>query len=210
MTNDTFHDIDALVLRVTPYGNTSAYLLCLSKTHGKIMLRARGALRRGSTLIAYAQPLVYAQFSVFDYRGKFTINDAEAHSFFMPMRNELAKLETAAYIAEIADKLSDTDAQDEQLLDLCLHSLQRLCESRYTAEHIRAVFTWRAAVIGGYGFDFDTPAGLGLNNLPHLTIAGLQAVQHAQTAPPERLFAFAVEDDGWHQTGEDYLRWYIG
>ncbi|MCL2546804.1 MAG: DNA repair protein RecO [Oscillospiraceae bacterium] len=194
-----FSELDALVLRATPYGDNSAYLLVLSRQHGKVMLRARGARRRKSPLLAFVEPLVYARFSVFDYRERLTINDAEAHSFFVPLRSDVRKLALATYMADVADVVADGDRQDDALLRLMLTALHKLSGTQYTLEHIKAVFEWRIAAIAGY--QLEAPQGLSSDRV--------KAIHHSQTAPTERAFSFVVSDDDWRDEAEDYLQTHL-
>ena len=76
----------ALVLRVTAYNDTDALLTLLSREHGKLTVKARGLRRRGSTLTAPCQLLAYGEFTLFEYKGMYTINEAHSLELFSPLR----------------------------------------------------------------------------------------------------------------------------
>ena len=67
-----------LVLRVTTYNDTDALLSVLTGEHGMLTIKARGLRRKNSPLVGPCQLLAYAEFTLFVYRGMYTIN--EAHS----------------------------------------------------------------------------------------------------------------------------------
>ena len=61
--------IQALVVRVNNYNDTDALLTVLSKTHGKLTLKARGVRRKNSPLVAPCQLLAFGEFTLFEYKG---------------------------------------------------------------------------------------------------------------------------------------------
>ena len=77
--------IQGLVLRVTPYNETDAMLTVLTRDQGKISLKARSLRRKNSPLIAPCQLLAYGEFTVFEYRGTFTINEAHSIELFQQL-----------------------------------------------------------------------------------------------------------------------------
>lgn len=227
-----FTSLDGLTLRVLPYGDSSVHLLVLTREQGKVMLRVRGARRRGSPLLAYAEPLVYARYTVFDYRGRLTVEDAEAHSFFMPLRSSVGKLALATYFADIAERLAEGDA-DDGLLTLTLTALHYLAEDKYVPSHIKAVYEWRTALLAGYRPALDTcavcektnPSVLRIDSgtacctacdtkLPRertikLQAGDCQAIRHIVSAPLGRCFAFETDSPAWQTAAELYLQTHL-
>ena len=72
--------IQAIVLRVTDYNDRDALLTVLSKAHGKLTIKARGLRRKNSPLTAPCQLLAYGEFTLFEYKGQYTINEAHGHA----------------------------------------------------------------------------------------------------------------------------------
>ena len=81
-----------LVVRVTPYNDTDAILSVLTPNHGKLSVKARGLRRKNSPLIAPCQLLAYAEFTLFEYRNMFTVNEAHSIELFSSLRKDLQKL----------------------------------------------------------------------------------------------------------------------
>ena len=70
--------VRGLVLRVSPYKDADAILTVLTEDKGTLTVKARGLRRNKSNLSAPCQLLAYSEFTLFENRGMYTIN--EAHS----------------------------------------------------------------------------------------------------------------------------------
>ena len=66
--------IQGIVLRVTDYNDKDALLTMLTRRHGRLTVKARGLRRKNSPLIAPCQLLSYGEFTLFEYRGQYTID----------------------------------------------------------------------------------------------------------------------------------------
>lgn len=145
--------IQGIVLRVTEYNDKDALLTVLSRNQGKLTLKARGLRRKNSPLIAPCQLLAYGEFTLFEYRGMYTINEASSIELFQPLRRELTKLSLGTYFAQAAEVISQEDLPNPELLSLllnCLHALSRL---NLPEEKVKAVFELRSACLAGYAPD---------------------------------------------------------
>lgn len=142
--------IQGLVLRVVNYKDTDALLTVLSANCGKLTVKARGLRRKNSPLTAPCQLLSYGEFTLFEYRDMYTINEAHSMELFMPLRKDLGKLSLGTYFAQVVEVLSQEDLPNPELLSLalnCLHALSSLDEPE---SKVKAVFELRSACIAGY------------------------------------------------------------
>ena len=142
--------IQAIVLRVTDYSERDALLTVLSRSHGKLTVKARGLRRKNSPLVAPCQLLAFGEFTLFEYRGQYTINEAHSIELFSPLRRDLTKLSLGTYFAQAAEVISQEDMPNPELQSLllnCLFALSKLDESE---AKIKAVFELRAACLAGY------------------------------------------------------------
>ena len=142
--------IQAIVLRVTDYNDRDALLTVLSRNHGKLTIKARGLRRKNSLLVAPCQLLAFGEFTLFEYKGQYTINEAHSIELFSPLRRDLTKLSLGTYFAQAAEVISQEDMPNPELQSLllnCLFALSRLdeCEAK-----IKSVFELRAACLAGY------------------------------------------------------------
>lgn len=208
--------IQGVVLRVTDYNDRDALLTLLTRRHGRLTVKARGLRRKNSPLAAPCQLLTYGEFTLFEYRGQYTINEAHAIELFSALRRELTKLSLGTYFAQVSEVLSQEDIPNPELQSLLLNSLFALTELDLPEAQIKSVFELRAACLSGFTPDlfgchicgsqnptrFDLRAGqLECENcrspesagirLP-VTPAILEAMRYICLCDPKRLFAFRI------------------
>lgn len=139
-----------LVIRVTPYNDTDALLSVLTPEHGRLTVKARGLRRKNSPLIAPCQLLSYAEFTLFEYRNMYTINEAHAIELFSSLRKDLQKLSLGSYFAQAAETLSQEDLPNPELLSLVLNCLFGLSKLNLPETMVKSVFELRSACLSGY------------------------------------------------------------
>ena len=145
--------IQAIVLRVTDYNDRDALLTVLTRNHGKLTIKARGLRRKNSPLIAPCQLLAFGEFTLFEYRGMYTINEAHSLELFQPLRRDLTKLSLGTYFAQVSEVISQEDLPNPELLALLLNSLYGLCALDLPESQIKAAFELRATCLAGYAPD---------------------------------------------------------
>ena len=118
--------IQAIVLRVTDYNDRDALLTVLSRNHGKLTIKARGLRRKNSPLIAPCQLLAFAEFTLFEYKGQYTINEAHSLELFTALRRDLTKLSLGRYFAKVCVVISMEDLPNPELQSLLVNSLYGL------------------------------------------------------------------------------------
>ena len=205
--------IQAIVLRVTDYNDRDALLTVLSCNHGKLTVKARGLRRKNSPLIAPCQLLAFGEFTLFEYRGQYTVNEAHSIELFQNLRRDLGKLSLGTYFAQVADVLSQEDMPNPELQSLLLNCLFALSRLNEPERKVKAVFELRAATLGGYMPDlfgchvcgsqtpdkFDISEGLlectrcralgGGIRMP-VTPGVLEAMRYICLCDPKKLFSF--------------------
>ena len=208
--------IQAIVLRVTDYNDKDALLTVLSRNHGKLTLKARGLRRKNSPLIAPCQLLAYGEFTIFEYRGQYTINEAHSLELFTPLRRDLTKLSLGTYFAQVCDLISQEDLPNPELQSLLLNCLYGLSRLNLPEILVKTVFELRAACLAGYTPDlygchicgsqnpdrFDLSAGQleciscrvsGASGIRMPVNPGiLDAMRYICLCDPKKLFAFQV------------------
>lgn len=213
--------IQGIVLRVTDYNDRDALLTVLTRRYGKLTVKARGLRRKNSPLIAPCQLLAYGEFTLFEYRGQYTINEAHTIELFTPLRRDLCKLSLGTYFAQAAEVLSQEDLPSPELQSLLLNCLYALSRLNLPEMQVKSVFELRAACLAGFTPDlfgchlcgnqnpqrFDLSAGQlecstcrdpesqGIR-MP-VTPSVLEAMRYICLCDPKRLFSF--------QTGEETL-----
>lgn len=216
----------ALVLRVTPYNDTDAFLTVLTEQNGKLSVKARGLRRKNSPLAAPCQLLSYSEFTLFEYKGAYTVNEAHPIQIFNGLRKDLLKLSLGTYFAQAADVISQEDMPDPALLSLLLNCLYGLSEMDLQADQVKAVFELRSACLAGYTPElngchicmntvpdrFDTaqgrlecgsckdPSSRGIR-MP-LTAGVLDAMRYICFCDPKKLFSFRLPEAEMEQLSQ--------
>lgn len=214
--------IQGIVLRVTDYNDRDALLTVLSRNHGKFTVKARGLRRKNSPLIAPCQLLAYGEFTLFEYRGQYTVNEAHSIELFQNLRYDLTKLSLGTYFAQVTEVLSQEDMPTPELQSLLLNCLHALSKLDLPEDKIKAVFELRAACLAGYTPDlfgchicgsqtpqrFDLSAGqlecIGCRSggsgirMP-VTLGILEAMRYICLCDPKKLFSFQIGEDSMQQ-----------
>ena len=224
--------IQGIVLRVTDYNDKDALLTLLTRDSGKLTVKARGLRRKNSPLIAPCQLLAYGEFTLYEYRGQYTIQEAQALELFTPLRRDLTRLALGTYFAQAAEVLSQEDYPSPELLSLVLNCLYGLTKLDVPEKQIKAVFELRAACLSGYTPDlfgchvcgsqepirFDLSAGQleyancrstgsGGIRMP-VTASVLEAMRYICLCDPKKLFSFQLSQQALEQLAsltEGYL-----
>jgi len=106
--------------------------------------------RRNSPLTAPCQLLAFGEYTLFEYRGMYTINEACSIELFQGLRRDLAKLSLGTYFAQVSDVISQEDVPSSELLSLTLNSLYALDKLSISTQQVKATFELRCACLAGY------------------------------------------------------------
>lgn len=163
--------VRGLVLRVTNYNDHDALLSLLTHDRGKLTVKARGVRRKNSPLVATCQLLAYSEFTLFEYRGMYTINEASSIALFQKIRTDLQMLSLGTYFAQVADVLCQEDIPNPELLSLVLNCFYAMSELGKDECLTKAVFEMRAACLAGYTPDLSNCAVCGNSDAGHFNIS---------------------------------------
>ena len=139
-----------LVLREVRYKESDKILTVLTQHEGKVTVRARGALRKGSRITAATQLLTYSDMTIFENRGRRTLNEASTVEEFLGLRADLGAFALGSYFAELLETVSAEEYPDPSVLQLGLNSLYALSRALCPPEQIKAVFELRLMCLAGY------------------------------------------------------------
>lgn len=208
-----------LVLRVTDYNDHDALLTLLTPNYGKLTVKARGLRRRNSPLIAPCQLLAYGSYTLFEYKGMYTINEANSIELFQILRRDITKLSLGTYFCQVAEVLSQEDLPNPELLSLTLNCLHAVSSLNLPENAVKAVFELRSSCLAGYMPDlsachicgnenpdrFDISAGrLECSSCRSYDSTGLRmpvnsgivaAMRYIAFCDPKKLFAFQLGEE---------------
>lgn len=210
--------IRGVVLRVSDYNDRDALLTVLTQKYGKLTVKARGLRRKNSPLAAVCQLLAFGEFTVFEYRGQYTINEAHVLNLFQGLRADMESLALASYFAQVAEVLSQEDYPTPELQSLLLNCLFALAELKLPFAQVKAVFELRAVCLAGFTPDlvgchicgsqeparFDLSSGLlECENCRDASSSGirmpvtpsmLEAMRYISFCDPKKLFTFRLPE----------------
>lgn len=214
-----------LVLRVTDYNDRDSLLTLLTPNNGKLTVKARGLRRKNSPLTAPCQLLAYGDFTLFEYRGAYTVNEAASVELFQSLRRDLMKLSLGTYFAQVAELISQEDLPNPEVLSLVLNCLHMLTKNA-PEEKVKAVFELRIACLAGFMPDLSACHGCGCETpdrfdlsagrlectrcrsmdsngirLP-LSAGTLDAMRYIALCEPKRIFAFDLGQENLAQLSQ--------
>ena len=217
-----------LVLREVNYKESDKILTVLTAQEGKLTVSARGCRKKGSAIAAASQLLVWSEFTLYEYQGRWAIKEAVTDRQFNGVRADLDKLSLASYFAEVTEALSREGQPEPELLSLtlnCLHGLEKL---PHAPALIKTAFEWKAMALAGYEPMADACAvcgteppadprihltegvihcaacrsGIGDGISMPITPAALTALRHFIWGAPKRLFSVNIDQTSLKQLGQ--------
>ena len=214
--------IQAIVLRVTDYNDRDALLTVLTRNHGKLTIKARGLRRKNSPLIAPCQLLAFGEFTLFEYKNQYTVNEAHSIELFQGLRRDLSKLSLGTYFAQAAEVLSQEDLPNPELQSLLLNCLYALDKLGKPELMVKSVFELRSASLAGYTPDlfgchvcgsqectlFDISGGALLCETCRGAATGirmpvtptiLEAMRYITYCDAKKLFSFSIGEEALQQ-----------
>lgn len=209
-----------LILRETNYRDSDKILTVLTRSEGKLTVKARGCRRRNSRLAAATQLLVYSEMSLFGYRDRWSLNEADSLEQFWGVRADVTRLALCSYFAEAAETVAEEERSDPALLSLILNAMYALDQLNKPQGVVKAAFELKLMSLEGYEPLLDACAVCGaarpkqprlyLNEgvlccascrvadgaWAPLTDSALAVMRHIVYGDPNRLFSFRLDMAG--------------
>lgn len=116
--------VEGVVLRRVNYGDNDRILTVLTRERGKIGVMARGVRKAGSRMAAYTDLFARSRMELARGRGNLDIlTAATSLSAAVPLA-DARRAACAAVCAELADRVLEENAADEEVFDLVAAALQ--------------------------------------------------------------------------------------
>lgn len=153
------YQVDAIVLRSVECGKGDKLLLLFSRRLGRIKVIAHGVSKPSSRKRGFVQPFTYSKFLIRRGRELDSVSQCEGIAMFPFLRQSLAMISYASYLAELTLALTLEGEKNEPLFQLILETM-RLLESG-EAEILTRSFEIKAVSLVGYRPVLDICAGCG-------------------------------------------------
>jgi DNA repair protein RecO (recombination protein O) len=119
-------ETEAILLRLTDFGEADRIVTAFTLDHGKLQGIARGAKRSRKRFAGALDPFAHLKLQLQPGKGLATLLSADIIGIFPGIRNDLAKIGTAAYACELVDRLTPDEEPNPRLFRLLHCYLQRL------------------------------------------------------------------------------------
>lgn len=209
---------EGVVLRETEYKDHDKLLTLLTRTEGKLTVKARGVKSARSKNKAACQLLAFSEFTLLEYQGRYTVSEATAKEMFPELRNDIERLSLASYFAQVAEVISQENDPNAEILSLLLNALFAIARLQKPQMLVKAAFELRIACLAGYLPDLRACAVCGREDADqfnvtqgvlqcsgchapaldglHMPLSSgtLSAMRYLTAVEPQRLFSFQLSE----------------
>jgi DNA repair protein RecO (recombination protein O) len=211
--------IRGIVLRETATKESDKILTLLTAERGRISVIARGARRKTCHFTAAAQPLAYAEWTLYEKGDWYYANEGTTLELFDGLRSDLTRLALGFYFAELTEAVTSEGEAAGELLRHLLNGLYALDALHKPEMLAKAAFELRLLCLAGYEPLADACAvcgaeepvepmldiaegtlcckscGSGSRRLAPLCAGSLAALRHILYGDPARLYSFSLSGD---------------
>lgn len=139
-----------VVLRETLTKEADKILTLLTEDHGKISVIARGVRRKGCKYAACAQPLVYAEWTLYQKGDWYYANEGATLQLFDGLRSDLEAFALGCYFAELTEAVITEEQPAPELLRHLLNGLYALAVLHKPHQLVKPAFELKALSLAGY------------------------------------------------------------
>lgn len=122
-------NIRGFVLFSVNYRDSDRIITLLTREHGLITCTARKAANNKSAIRSLTLPFVFAEYELFYYRGRYTVNSAQLIEGFQSLASSPEHLTAAAHLAEVYRDLLRDDVPSAMAYELWPYALWQLSKS---------------------------------------------------------------------------------
>lgn len=220
--------VKGLVLRETNFGDSDRYISVLTEAGARIEVLCRGVRRKGGRLNNAVRLFCWSELTLYESRGKYTLNDAELIDSFWGVTASMEHYALACYLAELTGAMTDTDERMPAVTRLLLGALYALTRQKRPLEIVKPAFELRLMAESGYApdlsacgacrrpiegtvffsvregvvLDEDCLRRLGGGGFIPLSRGTYAAMAHILTSELSRVYAFALGGESLKTLGE--------
>lgn len=235
--------VTGIVLSSMPVGEYDRRISLLTKESGKLSVFAKGARRPNSAFVACTQTFTFGEFQVYPGKSAYTLTGADIKNYFPELRDNFEWVYRGMYFCEFAEYYTREGNDETEVLKLLYQSLRALSNPKLNPVLIRCIYDLRMIVIEGEGPQVNECIKCGktfqkAEDIPDavsfsIRLGGLLceacdnydkdcltihrgtvfALQFICSAPPERLFTFALAEENLAELKaltERYRAAYVG
>lgn len=150
MARPRTYKTQGVVLKHMPLGEADRLLTLHTPERGKVRAVARGVRRTKSKKAGHLEPLTHVTVSIAEGRGLDVIAEVETVHSFRGLREDLRRVSTALYLAELVDNFSSEQSPSPALFHLLVDALGWLQDAEDASLLLR-YFEVRLLANAGFG-----------------------------------------------------------
>ncbi|MGN0503474.1 MAG: DNA repair protein RecO [Ruminococcus sp.] len=139
-----------LVLKQQNIGEQDKLVTVLTSDFGVVRAFVRGAKNIKSSKSSATDILCFSEFSIYESRDKYIIDDAQVKEVFFSLRSDVERVALAQYFCELASTVCPEGQSAEAQLSLILNGLYLLSKGEKPQELIKACVELRLLSLSGY------------------------------------------------------------
>ncbi|MEF9946620.1 MAG: DNA repair protein RecO [Lachnospiraceae bacterium] len=224
-----------MIMSATPMGEFDKRIVILTKERGKISAFAKGVRKPNNPLIGAVNPFSFGEFTLYEGRSSYTIQQAVISDYFMELRANIEAAYYGFYFMEFANYYTREGNDERKMLKLIYQTMRILTRGKIPYSLIRYIFELKAVSINGEGPQVFQCVRCGNNQRPmtfsvnkgglvcsecqqdvtdgvKLHTSTLYTLQYIISAPIEKLYNFTVSEEVLEEFGnlmKRYLKVYI-
>ena len=161
------YQTEAIVIKKSRFGEIDRLVTLYTPDYGKIIAIAKGAMRPKSKLGGNLELLTHTLVLLARGRNLDIITQAQTIDNFMALRENLYLISCSFYISELLDAFTEENAEDKQLFELILITLQELSNGK-DVEQVLHYFELHLLEHLGYKPRLDRCVSCGRELLPEV------------------------------------------
>ncbi len=118
--------VDAVVLRHSDWGEADRLLTLFTREQGKVRAIAKGARKIRSRKAGHLEPFTHVTLQLALGRDLAIVTQAETIDAYLPLREDLVRTGYAAYVAELLDRFTYEEGENENIFRLLVDTLGRI------------------------------------------------------------------------------------
>lgn len=147
--------VNALCLRCVDYKDNDKMATLFTLERGKIGVGARGVKRAGAKLNFCVQPFCFAEYTLSEKSGRYTVTGASEIGNFYNLRLNVRAFYAACVISEFLLKFTEDEQPDAELFACSVKAIENLCADGADSSAVLIKFLADAFGLLGYGAEFS-------------------------------------------------------
>lgn len=226
--------VQGVVISAMPVGDYDKRIVLLTRERGKIAAFAKGARRQNSPFMAAANPFVFGNFTLFEGRSSYNLNQVSVTHHFVELAGEQPGIYYGYYFLELADYFGHEGTDEREMMNLLYVTVKALLNKNISNRLVRCVYELRAMAVQGLMPEFLNCAVCGrelsekeelffsqeahgvigkeclgkVSDARRLSPAARYAMIYMVSAPMGKLYTFAVKEEVLREL-EHHIQQYI-